>query len=189
MFSKIIVTPNYFPTKWCDDVNNWMLKNVEADTNFGTKGIRKCTVRMLKPNMKPFNGVFSSLIGYVKSNHPKLDVDIDYKIDGPIQHITYNQGDNVGWHDDTMTFSSAMSSPLYSDLKTDRKLSMTVMLSDPNDYQGGKFVFDPAIKLPCSVEGKGTVALFTSFSKHMVEEITSGTRNILFIFLTGPNWR
>lgn len=189
MFPKIVVAPNYFPTKWCDNINSWAKGNIPASNQLGKKGVRKCDVRLLTPNLKPYDGVFRSLMEFTKSQISKFDVDIDYKIDGPIQHITYLPGHGVGWHDDTLNIAAAMSQPGFGDLKRDRKLSLTVMLSDPSEYTGGEFMFDKNTHLDQRVEGKGTVALFTSHTPHMVTEITSGVRNILFIFITGPSWR
>lgn len=183
MFSKIIVTKNYFTPEWCDAVNQYMLTNVEVDSTLGKYGVRKCRVRGLTPDLPIFNQVFNDMMKYVVTNAPHLNVDINNRIDGPIQHITYEVGDGVGWHDDTKSVGDV------ENLKINRKLSMTVMLSDPHEYTGGQFVFDKAVKMPLKVEGKGTVALFTSHAPHMVSDITSGKRNILFIFVTGPDWR
>jgi predicted 2-oxoglutarate/Fe(II)-dependent dioxygenase YbiX len=188
MLPKIIVRPNFFPAWWCDNINNHMTNNVPL-SGFGKKGVRRCDVRLLTPNMKPYQGVFNSIMDFAKANIENLGIDIDYKIDGPIQHITYKTGHHVGWHDDTMNYNMALNNPLYSDLKTDRKVSLTVMLSDPTDYTGGNFVFEKGYPLNTKVEGKGTVAMFTSYTPHMVTEITSGVRNILFVFITGPTWR
>lgn len=189
MYPKIIVHPNYFPTQWCDNINNWVTKNVPIDSRYGTKGVRRCSVRMLTKDMRPYDDVFRSMMEFVKPRLAKFDVDINNEIDGAIQHITYNPGDHVGWHNDLMDIRSASENPKYKNLKINRKLSMTVMLSDPSDYTGGEFIFDNSVKLPVKVEGKGTVALFTCHSQHKVEEVTSGVRNILFIFITGPEWR
>jgi len=189
MYPKIIIQPNYFPAQWCDNINYWMINNVDVDPRFGTKGVRRCKVRLLTKQMKPYDGVFRSMMEFVKPKLEKLCVDIDGEIDGAIQHITYTAGDSVGWHNDLMDVRAATQNPKYKDLKTNRKLSMTVMLSNPSEYTGGDFVFDSSVKLSTKVEGKGTVALFTSHSQHKVEDITSGTRNILFVFITGPEWR
>jgi predicted 2-oxoglutarate/Fe(II)-dependent dioxygenase YbiX len=189
MYPRIVVTPNYFPATWCDNVNNWIKNNVPINPSLGKAGVRKCDVRLLTQSMKPYDGVFQSMIEYTKAHISKLHVDIDYKIDGAIQHITYQAGHGVGWHDDTLNINAALESDEFKDLKRDRKASLTVMLSDPSEYEGGEFVFDPNLRQRPVVEGKGTVALFTSFSPHMVKPITSGTRNILFIFITGPAWR
>lgn len=189
MIPKIIIKQNYFPTQWCDNINNWMNKNVQVDPLFGRKGVRKCDVRLLTPDLRPYDGVFRSLIDFAKANIEHLSVDVDYQIDGPIQHITYLPGHEVGWHDDTMNYAAAKANPKYKDLKTDRKVSLTVMLSNPSEYEGGEFHFEPGFPLPGKVEGKGTVAMFTSYTPHKVTEITSGVRNILFIFMTGPAWK
>ena len=66
MIPKIIVRPNYFPLWWCDNINKYMINNVEVDKNFGRKGVRRCDVRMLTPEMRPFNDVFNSLLNFTK---------------------------------------------------------------------------------------------------------------------------
>ena len=68
MIPKIVVTPNYFPSTWCNNVNAWMINNVPIDPSFGKTGVRRCDVRFLSANMKPYEGVFKSLIDYTKSN-------------------------------------------------------------------------------------------------------------------------
>lgn len=189
MFSKIIVLPKYFPVSWCDNVNNYILNNIDPNPNLGKKGVRKCTVRCLWPEHKAYGGVFKSIIDLVKQYQKDFNVDLDYQIDGSIQHITYNPGDVVGWHDDTMNYSGAINNPQYNNLTINRKLSLTIMLSDPSEFTGGEFVFEQGVPVNHKMENKGTVALFTSHSPHKVEEITSGVRHILFVFLTGPEWR
>ena len=190
MYSKINITPNYFPGWWCNNINKYMLDNIQPSDNLGKKGVRRCDVRPLIPTMKPYNDIFKSLIDYAKQNAYKIGVDLDFNIDGPcIQHITYLPGHYVGWHNDTLGIGAARETKQYESLTISRKASLTVILSDPSEYTGGNFVFEPGFNLETKVEGKGTVALFTSHSQHKVEEITSGRRNILFIFLTGPEWR
>lgn len=183
MYSKIIITKKFFSPEWCDRVNNYMMSNVDVSPTFGKYGVRKCKVRPLGPPESIYNEVFDSMMEYVEEYGPQLNVDFDRKIDGPIQHITYESGDGVGWHDDTIPTSSATS------FKENRKLSMTVMLSDPSEYTGGEFIFDPDVKIPPLTLEKGSVALFTSHAKHMVKPILSGRRNIFFIFVLGPDWR
>lgn len=183
MYSKIVITKNYFSSEWCDRVNNYMLENIDVNPNLGKYGVRKCKVRALTNSVPIYDDVFGRMMSYVNKQGPKLNIDFFNKIDGPIQHITYETGDGVGWHDDTIGNTSAKS------FAENRKLSMTIMLSDPSEYTGGEFVFDPEAKIDLPVLEKGTVALFTSHSRHMVKEILSGRRNILFIFVLGPDWR
>ena len=71
----------------------------------------------------------------------------------------------------------------------DRKLSLTVQLSDPSEYEGGGFEFaecqtpDPSSRL------KGTVLVFPSYLQHRVLPITSGARKSLVAWFEGPRWQ
>lgn len=190
MYSKITVTRSCFPISWCNEVNQHMMSTVVPNPRLGKDGVRKCTVRSLAQGNSIYNEVFNIMMGYVKKHSIPLGVDIDGTIDSSIQHITYYPGDRVGWHNDTKTVSHAIGDK--HSLKVNRKLSMTLMLSDPTDYTGGEFLFDPNIKLPVgtlTAIDKGTALLFTSHSPHAVSPILTGQRNIFFIFCNGPEWR
>jgi PKHD-type hydroxylase len=68
-----------------------------------------------------------------------------------------------------------------------RKLSLTVQLSDPSEYEGGDFHIwyggdeGQFITMP---KEKGTVLIFPSFLMHRVTPVTKGTRKAL-VFWTG----
>lgn len=71
----------------------------------------------------------------------------------------------------------------------DRKLSVTVQLSDPNEYEGGQFEFTEC-ESPNSKELKqmGTVLVFPSYLVHKVNPVTSGIRKSLVAWFEGPKW-
>ena len=71
----------------------------------------------------------------------------------------------------------------------DRKISVTVQLSDANDYEGGSFVFDE-IETPNreSCRQKGTILMFPSYHRHAVEPVTKGVRKSLVAWFYGPCW-
>ena len=74
-----------------------------------------------------------------------------------------------------------------------RKLSVTVSLSDENDYEGGDFEFDfrdndkgsNQPQLCKEIRPKGSVVVFPSFVWHRVKPVTSGTRYSLVIWNLG----
>lgn len=68
-----------------------------------------------------------------------------------------------------------------------RKLSFTVQLSDPADYEGGRLVF-PSAKEVAPVD-QGSLVVFPSFLPHRVELVTGGTRHALVGWLHGPTFR
>lgn len=67
-----------------------------------------------------------------------------------------------------------------------RKLSISVQLSDPCQYEGGDLVirnYDPVPK------EMGTMCVFPSFLEHEVKPVTFGTRYSLVLWLYGPQFR
>jgi len=72
------------------------------------------------------------------------------------------------------------------DAVSTRKISMTVQLSDPSEYEGGDLEFminRSIVKVP---KIKGTVVFFPSYLQHRVTEVTSGTRHSLVTWFHGP---
>lgn len=72
----------------------------------------------------------------------------------------------------------------------DRKLSITVQLSDPSEYEGGEFSFSE-VHTPDVAQSKqkGTVLVFPSYLQHAVSPVTSGVRKSLVAWFEGPQWK
>ena len=72
----------------------------------------------------------------------------------------------------------------------DRKLSITVQLSSPEEYEGGAFSFSE-VQSPdeASSKKKGTILVFPSYLQHSVSPVTSGVRKSLVAWFEGPTWR
>ena len=72
----------------------------------------------------------------------------------------------------------------------DRKLSKTVQLSDPSEYEGGDFQFtevpNPEME---DAKQKGTVLIFPSYLIHQVSPVTKGVRKSLVAWFKGPKWQ
>ena len=73
--------------------------------------------------------------------------------------------------------------------RRDRKLSVTVQLSDPSEYEGGGFEFLECPNPDESSRKKGTVLVFPSYLKHRVLPVTKGTRKSLVAWFEGPRWK
>ena len=71
----------------------------------------------------------------------------------------------------------------------DRKLSITVQLSNPDEYEGGDFDFDECQSPPPTIKTKGTVLVFPSYLRHRVSPVTNGIRKSLVAWFEGPKWR
>ncbi len=86
-------------------------------------------------------------------------------------------------HQDTVLVSG--------DRPTQRKLSVTVQLSDPDDYEGGDFKMHYVSAQPPAdaLRRRGTVLVFPSLVMHEVSRVTRGTRYSLVGWYPGPGWR
>lgn len=79
---------------------------------------------------------------------------------------------------------------LHTDLgraHTTRKLSFSLQLSSPAEYEGGRLRF-PRLGFVAGAE-QGSLTIFPSFLPHVVEPVTSGLRVVLVGWFHGPAFR
>lgn len=69
-----------------------------------------------------------------------------------------------------------------------RKLSISIQLNHPNDYEGGDLKFFEDDKGSVGSKDQGTLILFPSFILHQVTPVTKGERNSLVAWVTGKNF-
>jgi len=106
-----------------------------------------------------------------------------------MQLTFYSQGDYINWHRDQSTIPRILS--YTNNKKVCRKISMSIMLSDPEEYEGGEIDIETrsplddvryeSFKLP-----KRSIILFQSDVWHRVRPITSGFRKSLVGWFFGP---
>lgn len=70
-----------------------------------------------------------------------------------------------------------------------RKLSITVQLSDPADYEGGELVIQNGTKPDPMTKEQGRLIAFPSYTLHGVQPVTKGTRYSLVAWITGPAFK
>ena len=137
-----------------------------------------------------------------KANRENFLYDL-YDIDGgSIQYTHYGPGDYYTWHNDgdiSSAFKPSLKPGSGVNLSQDqtlengeciRKLSFSLQLSDPKDYQGGEVEFvDSANKRYFAPKQKGTLIIFDSRTKHRVRTVKSGLRKSLVGWVVGPRWK
>ena len=98
-----------------------------------------------------------------------------------IQYTVYDgaDGGHYHWHQDVNWMS---------EIRSQRKISLTVQLSDASEYEGGEFQLQDAQLAP-NYKMKGTVLAFPSYQHHIVHPVTSGIRRSLVAWFEGPSWR
>lgn len=142
---------------------------------------RSSEIRWIPVGSDPW--IDSHLWGFAQTaNRNAFGFDISYIND--IQYTTYNASENgkYDWHHDTFWANPTA---------FDRKISIVIQLSDPEDYEGGDFEIDPQYEqLPAAdIRTKGAVIVFPSFIRHRVTPVTKGVRRSLVCWVEGPKFR
>jgi PKHD-type hydroxylase len=108
-----------------------------------------------------------------------------------VQYATYNESSFFTWHTDELDTPYGPLSPAHW-VRLNRKLSVTVHLSEPDAYSGGDLQLKDRVGNPIAIEGvreQGTVLVFPSNVAHTVTPVTSGVRNSLAGWVLGPSFR
>jgi PKHD-type hydroxylase len=114
-----------------------------------------------------------------KANREFWEYDLTY-LTG-IQITTYDVGEHYGWHAD-------YGKP--DDPNHTRKLSATLLVNDPSEYEGGDLEFiDYHGKTLVAPRTKGTMIIFDSRIPHRVTPVTKGKRISLVAWMLGPKLR
>lgn len=147
------------------------------------------------------------LFSYVqRANKENFLYDIDHIESDTLQYTKYGIGEYYKWHND-MDISTSMA-PLnmnmyscehldLSELKVNiqsekiRKLSFSLQLSDPDDYEGGnlQMMHGSEMRSCFAPRIKGSLTIFDSRVFHRVLKVTKGVRRSLVGWVVGPRWR
>ena len=103
----------------------------------------------------------------------------DVKITEPAQFTEYPKGGFYDWHMD-LDVSGLNSPPV-------RKISMTILLSDPSTFTGGQLEFMEKNKFPDLIQGQAI--FFASFIRHRVAPVKKGIRRSLVMWFGGTPFK
>ena len=97
-----------------------------------------------------------------------------------LQYTRYNDDKSFyGWHIDNGVVGSE---------HPQRKISITLQLSDSNEYEGGDFQIH-GTSLQTLPKQNGLTIVFPSYRLHQVTPVTKGIRRSLVVWLNGPAFR
>lgn len=103
------------------------------------------------------------------------------------QYTVYEEGMFYTFHTDSENPSQR------AEDGTQRKLSLSLQLTDPSEYEGGQLNFEAMHSKEVFCEPqfahKGSVIVFPSYLRHEVTKVTKGTRKSLVAWCRGPEWQ
>lgn len=188
MISEWCYFKQHFTPEQCQDIIYRARELPVSDANIGKGGefaedtdTRRSIIRWVRRNSE-WADLFTEvdkLVANANTNH----FNVSYQYCNAFQFTEYDesyQGHYVEHMDTFLTFPGAQ-----------RKLSVSVQLSDPDSYVGGDFEFTKCGQTPnpVNIRTQGTVIVFPSITYHKVTPVTGGRRYSLVAWYEGAPWR
>jgi PKHD-type hydroxylase len=190
----------------CDDIVNHAKKlkdqiavtgdinenNLTEETVKDLKKTRDSNVVFLKDSW-----IYELIIPYIDLANKNAEWNFDWDFLEECQFTKYKKGQHYDWHRDSWDHPYNKPNDPKEHGKI-RKLSVTLNLSDPEDYTGGELEFDyndggpinDSNRYVCKeILPKGSMVVFPSHIWHRVKPVTSGGRNSLVIWNLGYPFR
>ena len=139
--------------------------------------------------------IYKEIQPYIHQANANAGWNFEWDWSEACQFTEYKKGQYYDWHCDSYEepYNNIENQNVHGKL---RKLSMTVSLSDPSEYQGGDLEFDfrntdegSQPRVCEEIRSKGSVVIFPSFIWHRVKPVTKGTRHSLVCWNLGYPFR
>jgi PKHD-type hydroxylase len=150
--------------------------------------IRKTSINFIKDKDNKVN----ELAWHFLREANKLQFNYNLSYFQVVQFAEYKDGGFFNWHQDDSRINNS------SEM---RKLSLTLVLSDPNTFEGGELQFYNGEKpfqdmgeikgeqVNKDIQAQGTVIVFDSMDWHRVTPVTKGIRHSVVCWTVGPNFK
>ena len=176
-------------------------KSRKKDGTFKKSTIKKLHVKR-KSDIVWMNDkwIYKEIHPYIYEANQKAGWNFDWDFSESCQFTRYGVGQYYGWHCDSWNqpYNKPNSPQEHGKI---RKLSVTISLSEPEDYVGGNLEFDmrnqkdweqdkkKAIHECTEIRPRGSIIVFPSFVWHRVAPVVKGTRYSLVIWNLGYPFR
>ena len=155
----------------------------EAKVGGGVEGAYDTKKRVTTISWIPFDKLpqmykaVENQLSIVNLNHFGFD---GVRLTEPAQFTVYPKKGFYDWHMDLNAFGAQGSHPV-------RKISMTLLLSDPSEFTGGELMFSEMGNNQKPLDLKqGQAIFFASFLRHKVAPVKKGVRKSLVMWFGGP---
>jgi PKHD-type hydroxylase len=136
--------------------------------------------------------IYKEIQPFVEEANKKCNWNFNWEFSEKLQFTKYSVGQFYTWHQDSFQENHMINEKMMC-----RKLSVTVSLSNHNEYEGGELEFDfldngkggSNIHTCKDVKIKGSIVVFPSFLWHRVTPVTQGTRYSLVMWNNGVPWK
>jgi PKHD-type hydroxylase len=140
--------------------------------------------------------IYKEIHPYIHEANRAADWNFEWDFSESCQFTKYGVNQYYGWHCDSwdIPYNKPEDSKTHGKI---RKLSVTISLTEPNEYVGGNLEFDfrnqtdwetdknARIKECVEIKPRGSIIVFPSFVWHRVTPVTKGTRYSLVLWNLG----
>jgi len=192
---------NAVPTHICDDIVRYAKQLQEQMAVTGGIGNKKLNEKEIK-NIKEKRDsdivwlderwIYTAIHPYIHQANKMAGWNFEWSFSEACQFTKYKKGQYYDWHCDSWEKPYDKPGSFYDGKQ--RKLSVTLSLSDDKDYKGGELEFDMRNTDPDKkrnthvlkeIRSKGSLVVFPSDVWHRVKQVKSGTRHSLVIWNLG----
>jgi len=178
----------YFPKaikkEKCDEIISTCLKQKQEKGTLQKGGKLNSKRRDCKVHWISSEWIYNILNPFIQSANKQATWNFKWDWNEPSQFTVYDKNQFYGWHCDQA--NTPYSTPNKKNFNNKvRKLSLTLQLTEPSEYEGGDFQFKwfngkkIKIETPKSAKELGTLIIFPSFIWHQITPITKGKRQSL----------
>jgi PKHD-type hydroxylase len=144
------------------------------------EAIRKSKVKWL-PQDSRFEWLYDLMLPLAKEANDNLWNFNLYTMLEQIQYTEYwaDENGHYTWHQDIGPGNASK-----------RKVSITIQLSDPSEYDGGELeIWWGGTSIRSCPKGAGVAVLFPSYMMHRVTPVTRGVRKSLVLWIGGEHYK
>jgi Rps23 Pro-64 3,4-dihydroxylase Tpa1-like proline 4-hydroxylase len=195
---------NVIQTKLPKDIADTVVQAIENDSSITGRELHKGGTINNADHMRnsaisftPNHHWITGFMWYYVSqcNMYNFMYDIEAFDNSVLQYTVYTKGMFYDWHsDDTISNQASMVQPRLKGHQAlikeyTRKLSFSLQLSGPDEYEGGELQIMVQNKLHTVPKDLGSIVIFDSRLKHRVRKVKSGVRRSLVGWVLGPRWK
>lgn len=141
------------------------------------KSVRKSKVKWIHIDNES-HWVYDKIHSFILEANDVWKFDLHSIIDSIQYTEYYDDGGHYGWHMDIGP------SPI-----NHRKVSITIQLSNPEDYEGGELELWTGNGVQKVEKHKGCAILFPSYMLHRITPVTKGVRKSLVLWVGGSTYK
>lgn len=139
--------------------------------------------------------IYELLQPYIHTANKEANWNFQWDFTEMLQFTVYEEGQHYNWHPDQNAYPYHPEDGENLEGKI-RKLSASVILNDPSEYEGGELEFDLGrvdgevhTETCDQVNKQGSIVVFPSFVYHRVKPVTKGTRYSLVMWNLGHPYK